>query len=77
MCLVYDHLDTLISCGIPVCDAFEHNGVWYRSRLLIPKEPSIISVSSRTVKEVRIAKSFVTVDFVQPSNTKSHHKMSY
>lgn len=74
---IYDTVDVLIDCLIPICDAVEFNGLYRRVPIPIPKKKASIRLSKKLVVPTYPAKALKKVDVIRKADAKDHHKMNY
>lgn len=73
---IYDHVDTLKVCGIPICDAVYARGLYMRSTVR-PKRDAEVMLIRGFIRELRPAVVKSKSDGIQLAETKDHHKMIY
>lgn len=71
---IYDTVDNLVTCGVPICDARVINGLVVRIPPRKPK-PSKVNIAYATPAKAPEVKT--TVDRIQDANTQEHHTMIY
>lgn len=74
---VYDSIDTLLACGIPITDAKVFRGVWHRQVRAGTLTKAVVTLHPSLVVPVLPAKGLKTVTGIRAADPKEHHKMSY
>lgn len=75
--VIYDTVDVLIDCQVPICDAVVFNGLYRRVPISRPHKTVAIRLSKKLVVVTNPAKSLKTVDGIKKADPKDHHKMNY
>ena len=73
---VYDNADTLLVCGIPICDGAPLRGMYRRIPTRKPRKAQIILVR-HLLKDLKQAVVKTTTKGVEVAEVKEHHKMVY
>jgi hypothetical protein len=71
---VYDTLDNLSTCGIPLCDAKVVNGLAVKTSVKKPQPAQVNIAYAIPSKPPEVKKS---INRIQDADTKEHHQMSY
>lgn len=76
--MIYDAVDTLKSCGVPVCDAMAFRGIYTRLPTNLPAQKVTVKVHKTKASLMKLPKVNKVVDKkVLAADVKDHHKMSY
>lgn len=71
---IYDTLDNLATCGIPVHDAMWVNGLASRIKV---RKPAKVQVNIAYAIPSKLPEIRTTVESIKDSDTKAHHQMQY
>ena len=74
---IYDSVDTLKACGIPIFDATEGLGTFTRMPVTRKPQLSLITLPEVIVVPVKPATAKKTVDGIQGADSKDYHRLSY
>lgn len=75
--VIYDTVDVLIDCQVPICDAVAFNGLYRRVEVPSPAKTVTIRLSKKLVVPTGPAKPLKTVPGIKKADAKDHHKMNY
>jgi hypothetical protein len=74
---IYDSLDTLLACNIPVIDVKYFRGIWHRQVRLGKPKLVVVTMPPSMIVPVMPAKALKTIKGIRAADPKEHHKMSY
>ena len=74
---IFDSIDTLLACGIPVVDAKVFRGIWHRQVRPGPLKDSTVAIPLSLIVPVTPAIAVKTIKFIRAADPKEHHKMAY
>lgn len=73
---IFDNVDTLKACGIPICDGAPIRGMYRRIPPLKPR-PAQITIVQHLLKDLVQAETKTEDKGIVVAEVKEHHKMSY
>ncbi len=73
---VYDNADTLVVCGIPICDGASLRGMFRRIPTRKPRKAQITLVR-HLLKDLKHAVVKTTTQGIEVAEVKDHHRMVY
>lgn len=71
---IYDTVDNLVTCGVPLCDVRTINGLVVR---IPPRKPRPSKVNIAYATPAKAPEVKTSVDRIQDANTQEHHTMIY